>query len=121
MDGPESYHTPCTAMVVGTAIGVLAGCSQRVDMALDGIVKANDIDASRVTIENIGFPIREPMLAAGKVDAITGYSFSSFINLKAKGVGDEDISLIRMRRRPLAACSGGVARSRRRVHVSSHN
>ena len=37
------------------------------------------------------------MLAAGKVDAITGYSFSSFINLKAKGVGEEDISLILMR------------------------
>ena len=67
-------------------------------------VKANDIDASRVTIENVGFPVREPMLAAGKVDAITGYSFSSFINLKAKGVGEEDISLIphaRARPRPL--------------------
>ena len=60
-------------------------------------VKANGIDASKVTIENVGFPVREPMLAAGKVDAITGYSFSSYINLKAKGVGEEDISLILMR------------------------
>ena len=66
-------------------------------------VKANDIDTSMVTIENIGVPVREPMLAAcdmlaaGKVDAITGYSFSSFINLKARGVGEEDISLIPMR------------------------
>ena len=60
-------------------------------------VKANGIDASKVTIENVGFPVREPMLAAGKVDAITGYSFSSYINLKAKGVGAEDISLILMR------------------------
>ena len=30
----------------------------------------------KVKIENIGFPVREPMLADGKVDAITGFSFS---------------------------------------------
>jgi NitT/TauT family transport system substrate-binding protein len=59
-------------------------------------VKANSIDASKVKIENVGFPVREPMLAAGKVDAITGFSFSSYINLKSKGVGEEDISLILM-------------------------
>jgi NitT/TauT family transport system substrate-binding protein len=60
-------------------------------------VKANGIDASKVKIENVGFPIREPMLAQGKVDAITGYSFSSYINLKSKGVSADDISLILMR------------------------
>ncbi len=59
-------------------------------------VKANDIDASQVTIENIGFPVREPMLAQGKVDAITGYSFSSFINLKANNVPEDDISVLLM-------------------------
>ena len=59
-------------------------------------VLANGIDASKVTIENIGFPVREPMLAQGKVHAITGYSFSSFINLKAKGVPANDISLLLM-------------------------
>ena len=37
-------------------------------------VKANNIDAAKVTIENVGFPVREPMLAAGQVDAITGFS-----------------------------------------------
>ena len=37
-----------------------------------------------MTIENVGFPVREPMLAAGEVDAITGFSFSSFLNLKSK-------------------------------------
>lgn len=59
-------------------------------------VKANGIDASKVTIENVGFPVREPMLAQGKVDAITGFSFSSYINLKAKAVPAEDISVILM-------------------------
>ncbi|MDE0310299.1 MAG: ABC transporter substrate-binding protein [Acidiferrobacterales bacterium] len=60
-------------------------------------VKANDIDASKVTIENVGFPVREPMLAQGSVHAITGYSFSSFINLKANAVPEDDISVLLMR------------------------
>ena len=58
--------------------------------------RANGIDASKVTIENVGFPVREPMLAAGQVDAITGFSFSSFINLKDRGVPVEDITVILM-------------------------
>ena len=59
-------------------------------------VQANNIDASKVTIENVGFPVREPMLAAGQVDAITGFSFSSFINLKDKGVAVDDITVLLM-------------------------
>ena len=59
-------------------------------------VKANGIDADSVKIENVGFPVREPMLAQGKVDAITGFSFSSFINLKANQVPADDISVILM-------------------------
>jgi len=59
-------------------------------------VQANSIDASKVTIENVSFPVREPMLAAGQVDAITGFSFSSFINLKDKGVPLDDIVVLLM-------------------------
>jgi len=59
-------------------------------------VEANGIDASKVAIENVGFPVREPMLAAGQVDAITGFSFSSFINLKANGVAVDDITVLLM-------------------------
>lgn len=71
--------------------------------ALDGafaqwkiFVKTNAIDASKVTVENIGFPVRDPMLAAAQVDAITGYSFSSYINLKDRGVPTDDLSLMLM-------------------------
>ena len=42
-------------------------------------VKENNIDAAKVKIENVGFPVREPMLADGKVDAITGFSFSMLL------------------------------------------
>jgi NitT/TauT family transport system substrate-binding protein len=58
--------------------------------------QANGIDTSKVTIENVGFPVREPMLAAGQVDAITGFSFSSYINLKDRGVPADDIVVMLM-------------------------
>jgi NitT/TauT family transport system substrate-binding protein len=56
----------------------------------------NGIDVSKVTIENVGFPVREPMLAAGQVDAITGFSFSAYISLKDRGVPLDDIVLMLM-------------------------
>ncbi|MEQ8402764.1 MAG: ABC transporter substrate-binding protein [Roseitalea porphyridii] len=59
-------------------------------------VEAAGIDTSNITIENVGFPVREPMLAQGQVDAIFGFSFSSVINLKAQGVSDDDIVPIMM-------------------------
>ena len=62
----------------------------------NSFVLANGINASKVTIENVGFPVREPMLAQGKVHAITGFSFSSYINLKSKGVPASDITLMLM-------------------------
>ncbi len=59
-------------------------------------VVANGILENRVTIEDVGFPVREPMLAAGEVDAITGFSFTSYIGLQNNGVPDSDISLMLM-------------------------
>jgi len=54
------------------------------------------IDPANVTVEPVGFPTREPMLAEGNVAAITGFSFSSVVNLKRLGVPADDISNILM-------------------------
>ena len=54
------------------------------------------IDMDTVTVEPVGFPTREPMLAEGAVDAITGFSFSSYLNLVRLGVPEDDISTILM-------------------------
>ena len=59
-------------------------------------VQANALDESKVEIENIGVPVREPMLAAGQVDAVTGLSFQSYINLKDRGVPPDDIAVMLM-------------------------
>ncbi len=57
-------------------------------------VEAAGIDTSGITLESIGFPVREPMLASGDVDGVFGFAFSVILNLKANGVPDEDISTI---------------------------
>lgn len=48
-------------------------------------------------IENVGFPVREPMLMQGKVDAITSFAYSSVVALRSNGVAPEDITVMYMR------------------------
>ena len=52
---------------------------------------ANDLDMSKITVEPVGFPTREPMLAEGEVDAITGFSFTSYLNAARLGVAEDDL------------------------------
>jgi NitT/TauT family transport system substrate-binding protein len=56
----------------------------------------NKIDDSGMRFENVGFPVREPLLAQGEVDAVFGYSMSSYINLKSRGVPADDIVVMLM-------------------------
>jgi NitT/TauT family transport system substrate-binding protein len=58
--------------------------------------KVNGIDTDRVKMENVGLPVREPMLAAGEVDAIIGCSFGSYIDLKERGVPPGDLAVLAM-------------------------
>mgnify|MGYP005692957521 FL=1 len=58
--------------------------------------KANGLDMNKIKVEPVGFPTREPMLAEGKVASVTGYSFSSFLNLVRLGVPENDITTILM-------------------------
>ena len=58
--------------------------------------KETGIDVAAVKVEPVGFPTREPMLAEGNVAAVTGFSFSSYLNLVRLGVPEDDISTILM-------------------------
>jgi NitT/TauT family transport system substrate-binding protein len=51
--------------------------------------KANNI--ANVTWVSMDPPLRETMLARGEIDAITGFSFTSLLNLEARGVKMEDV------------------------------
>jgi NitT/TauT family transport system substrate-binding protein len=116
-DNPENAKVKAVAMIYNTpAFAIVSvkskGIAKPKDLegkilgapAPDGayaqwpiFVKVNGIDASKVKIENVGFPVREPMLAKGDVDAITGFSFSSFMNLKAQNIPADQIVVMMMR------------------------
>jgi NitT/TauT family transport system substrate-binding protein len=56
--------------------------------------KANGIDLAKVAWTAMDPPLRETMLVRGDVDAITGFYFTSLLNLNARGVKDEDIVIL---------------------------
>lgn len=56
--------------------------------------KVNQLDAAKATWVSMDPPLRETMLARGDVDAITGFYFTSLLNLNARGIKDEDIVVL---------------------------
>lgn len=55
--------------------------------------QATGIDASKIKWESMDPPLREPMLMRGQVDAISGFYFTSLLNLKSQGVKLEDLTV----------------------------
>jgi NitT/TauT family transport system substrate-binding protein len=72
---------------------------------------AAGIDRSRVRVQNMAPPLRETMLARGEVDFITGHYFTSFLELKARGVKPEDIVVFRYAEAGLPFYGNGVIAS----------
>ena len=56
--------------------------------------KANGIDLAKINWTAMDPPLRETMLVRGDIDAITGFYFTSLLNLNARGVKDEDIVVL---------------------------
>ena len=57
-------------------------------------VKANKLDAGKIAWTAMDPPLRETMLVKGDVDAITGFYFTSLLNLNARGIKDEDVDVM---------------------------
>ncbi len=55
--------------------------------------KAVGIDASKVNFINVDAALREPLLARGQTDAITGFEFTSVLNLKAAKIEESDLNI----------------------------
>jgi len=55
--------------------------------------KVNGFDPNTVTWSNVSPQLREPMLAKGEADAISGFSFTSIMALNTLGVKTDDIQL----------------------------
>lgn len=55
---------------------------------------ANGLDADSVEWQNVDPTLRETLLVRGDVDAITGFYFTSLLNLEGRGMGEEDLTIL---------------------------
>jgi NitT/TauT family transport system substrate-binding protein len=83
----ENIRTP--ADLVGKKLGAPAGDAPR--RLFPVFARAVGIHPDSVEWVTMDVPLREPSLIRGTVNAITGFYFTAFLNLKAAGVRSEDI------------------------------
>jgi NitT/TauT family transport system substrate-binding protein len=81
------------ADIEGKTLGVADGdLSARLWPAL---ARQNGIKLANIKRARISAAVREPMLSAGQVDAVTGFSYQSAVNLKDRGVPADDLAVLR--------------------------
>ena len=79
--------------IEGKTLGIAAGdLSARLWPA---VANLNGIKLKDVKQTSIGAAVREPMLSAGQIDAVTGFSYLSAINLRDRGVPADDLSVMK--------------------------
>ncbi len=112
-NNPDAPNKPVAVMMVynNTPAAVLA-------LKKSGIAKPSDLNGKKLgapvfdagrrafpifekanNVSNVAWtamdpPLRETMLVRGDIDAITGFSFTSLLNLEARGVKTEDIVVL---------------------------
>jgi NitT/TauT family transport system substrate-binding protein len=77
----------------GKTLGVAEG-----DLSIrlwPALARQNGVNAAGVKQSRISAAVREPMLSAGQVDAVTGFSYLSGINLRDRGVPADDLAVLR--------------------------
>lgn len=100
------HDKPAYAIIArrSRGIGTMADLKGKVLGLVEGDIGAtlwpvaarlNGIDAGAVRTERISAAVREPLLSAGQVDAVTGFSFLSAINLRDRGVPANDLAVLR--------------------------
>jgi NitT/TauT family transport system substrate-binding protein len=62
--------------------------------AFPAFAKSNKIEPAAVKWQTVDPALRETLLAKGEVDGITGFSFTSVLNLEARGVKESDLNVM---------------------------
>ena len=89
----KSRGIQALADIDGKTLGVAEG-----DLAIrlwPALARQNGIKAASVRQNRISAAVREPMLSAGQVDAVTGFSYLSGVNLRDRGVPADDLAVLR--------------------------
>jgi NitT/TauT family transport system substrate-binding protein len=89
----KSRGIQALADLPGKSLGVVEG--DHAARFWPAVAKQNGIKLSSIKQSLINQAVREPMLSAGQVDAVTGSSFLSAVNMKDRGVPADDLVLLR--------------------------
>jgi NitT/TauT family transport system substrate-binding protein len=76
----------------GKTVGVAEG-----DLSIrlwPAVARHNAIKTADVKFSKVGTAVREPILSAGQVDAVTGFSYLSAVNLRDRGVPANDLAAL---------------------------
>ena len=79
--------------IEGKTLGVAEG-----DLSIrlwPALAHQNGIKIASVKQNLISAAVREPMLSAGQVDAVTGFTYLSAVNLRDRGVPADDLAVLR--------------------------
>jgi NitT/TauT family transport system substrate-binding protein len=79
--------------IEGKTLGVAEG-----DLSIrlwPALARQNGIKIASVKQNTISAAVREPILSAGQVDAVTGFSYLSAVNLRDRGVPANDLAVLR--------------------------
>lgn len=59
------------------------------------VARLNGIKTSSIKQSSISTAVREPMLSAGQIDAVTGFSYLSAVNLRDRGIPADDLAVLK--------------------------
>ncbi|MGN6410835.1 MAG: ABC transporter substrate-binding protein [Nitrobacter sp.] len=81
------------ADIEGKTVGVTDG-----DLAIrlwPALARRNKLPLKTVKLAQVGPAVREPMLSAGQLDAISGLSYLSGVDLRNRGIPADDLTVLR--------------------------
>ncbi len=79
--------------IEGKTLGVAEG-----DLSIQlwpALARQNGIKLANVKQNKISAAVREPILSAGQVDAVSGFSYLSAVNLRDRGIPADDLAVLR--------------------------
>jgi len=91
--GRRSRGIHALSDIAGKTLGVAEG-----DMSIrlwPALAMRNGIKPDAVKIHRMSAAVREPILSAGQVDAVAGFSYLSAVNLRDRGVPANDLAVLR--------------------------
>ncbi|KQW19016.1 nitrate ABC transporter substrate-binding protein [Afipia sp. Root123D2] len=90
--GRKSRGIENIALIEGKTLGLVDG--DPAARLWPFVAKHNGVRTDKLKTEKISAAVREPLLSAGQVDAVSGFSFLAAVNVRDRGVPADDLAIL---------------------------